>query len=91
MAAGQLPARGQVEAAFVQGTDHGALGDGSLIAKQKAMMQELQGRALELKREGKSADEAGKLLTAELHAKHPDYGQVERIAADVKLVYTEAQ
>jgi glyoxylase-like metal-dependent hydrolase (beta-lactamase superfamily II) len=71
--------------------DHGELGDGSLIAKEKAMLQELQGRALDLKREGKSADEAGKLLTDELHAKHPDYAQVERIAADVKLVYTEAQ
>ena len=71
--------------------DHGELGDGSLIAKQRAMLQELQGRALELKRQGKSAEEAGKLLTAELHAKHPDYAQVERIAADVKLVYAEAQ
>jgi glyoxylase-like metal-dependent hydrolase (beta-lactamase superfamily II) len=70
--------------------DHGELGDGSLIAKQRAMLQELQGRALELKRQGKSAEEAGKLLTDELHAKHPDYAQVERIAADVKLVYGEA-
>ena len=71
--------------------DHGELGDGSLIAKQRAMLAEMQGRALELRREGKSADEAGKLLTDELHAKHPDYGQVERIAADVKLVYAQAQ
>jgi glyoxylase-like metal-dependent hydrolase (beta-lactamase superfamily II) len=71
--------------------DHGELGDGSLIAKQRAMLAEMQGRALELKRAGKSADEAGKLLTGELHTKHPDYGQAERIAADVKLVYTEAQ
>jgi hypothetical protein len=71
--------------------DHGELGDGSLIAKERAMLTELQGRALELKREGKSADEAGKLLAGELHAKHPDYGQTERIAADVKLVYAEAQ
>jgi len=71
--------------------DHGELGDGSLIAKQRAMLQELQGRALELKRQGKSAEEAVKLLTAELHAKHPDYAQVERITADVKLVYGEAQ
>ncbi len=71
--------------------DHGELGDGSLIGKQRAMLQELQGRALELKREGKSAEETGKLLTNELHAKHPDYAQFERIAADVKLVYTEAQ
>lgn len=71
--------------------DHGELGDGSLIAKQRAMLAELQGRALELKREGKSAEEAGRLLTAELHSKHPDYGQAERIATDVKLVYAESQ
>jgi len=71
--------------------DHGELGDGSLIAKEKAMLVELQGRALDLKREGKSADEAGKLLTAELQAKHPDFANVDRIAADVKLVYAEAQ
>jgi len=71
--------------------DHGELGDGSLIGKEKAMLMELQGRALDLKREGKSADEAGRLLTNELHAKHPDYGQAERIGADVKLVYSEAQ
>jgi len=69
--------------------DHGELGDGSLIGKERAMLAELQGRALELKREGKSAEEAGKLLTDELHGKHPDYGQAERIAADVKLVYGE--
>ena len=71
--------------------DHGELGDGSLIAKEKAMLVELQGRALDLKREGKSADEAGKLLTAELQAKHPDFANVDRIAADVKLVYAQAQ
>jgi glyoxylase-like metal-dependent hydrolase (beta-lactamase superfamily II) len=71
--------------------DHGELGDGSLIAKEKAMLVEIQGRALDLKRQGKSAEEAGKLLTAELHAKHPDFANVERIAADVKLVYGEAQ
>jgi glyoxylase-like metal-dependent hydrolase (beta-lactamase superfamily II) len=71
--------------------DHGELGDGTLIAKERAMLTELQGRAIELKRAGKSADEAGKLLTDELRAKHPAYGQAERIAADVKLVYGESQ
>jgi hypothetical protein len=69
--------------------DHGELGDGSLITKERAMLAEMQGRALELKREGKSAEQAGKLLTGELNAKHSDYGQVERIAADVKLVYAQ--
>ena len=63
----------------------------SMLEGSCLMLAEMQERALQLKREGKSAEEAGRLLTAELHSKHPDYGQVERIAADVKLVYTEAQ
>ena len=71
--------------------DHGELGDGSLIAKERAMLLELQTRALELKQQGKSAEEAGKLLTTELHAKHPDWSNLERIAGDVKLAYAEAQ
>src|SRR5260370_2683854 len=57
--------------------DHGQLGDGSLIAEERAMLAELQGRAVELKRAGKSADEAGKLPAQELHAQHPDYRQAE--------------
>ena len=38
--------------------DHGALGDGSLIAKERAFLADLQTRSLELKRQGKSAEEA---------------------------------
>src|SRR5204862_6811878 len=53
--------------------DHGALGDGSLIALELRFLSGLQARALELKRQGMSADEAGKLLTAELKAKYPDW------------------
>jgi glyoxylase-like metal-dependent hydrolase (beta-lactamase superfamily II) len=36
--------------------DHGALGDGSLIAKERSFLLDLQNRSLELKRQGKSAD-----------------------------------
>ena len=39
--------------------DHGELGDGSLVGKERATLIELQGRAQELKRQGKSADDAG--------------------------------
>src|SRR6266568_7012408 len=45
--------------------DHSAIGDGSLVAKEKAFMTDLRTRALDLKRQGVSADDAGKLLTAE--------------------------
>ncbi len=51
--------------------DHGALGDGSLIAKERAFLVDLQTRSLELKRQGKSADEAAGVVTAEFKAKYP--------------------
>ena len=71
--------------------DHGALGDGSLIAKERAMLTELQQRALELKRQGTSVAEAGQLLVAEFHAKYPDWPNPERIPSAVKRVYAELQ
>lgn len=70
--------------------DHGELGDASLIAKERAMLAELQGRALALKRQGKSVEEAGKLLMAEFHAKYPDWSNTDRIPGAVKQVYAEA-
>ena len=71
--------------------DHGALGDGSLIAKERAFLSNLQTRALELKRQGTSAEEAGKLLTAELKAKYPDWENMGPVANVVRRVYAESQ
>jgi glyoxylase-like metal-dependent hydrolase (beta-lactamase superfamily II) len=69
--------------------DHGALGDGSLIAKERAFVLELQSRSLELKREGKSADEASTLVTAEFKKKYPDWQTMGPVANVVKRVYAE--
>jgi glyoxylase-like metal-dependent hydrolase (beta-lactamase superfamily II) len=71
--------------------DHGALGDGSLIGKERAILLELQGRALELKQQGTSAEDAGRLLSAELLAKYPDWGNTAFLANAVKRVYAESQ
>jgi glyoxylase-like metal-dependent hydrolase (beta-lactamase superfamily II) len=71
--------------------DHGALGDGSLIGKERSILLELQGRALELKRQGTSAEDAGRLLAAELLAKYPDWGNTGFLANAVKRVYAESQ
>jgi glyoxylase-like metal-dependent hydrolase (beta-lactamase superfamily II) len=69
--------------------DHGALGDGSLIAKERAFLMELQTRSLELKREGKSANEAATIVTAEFKAKYPDWQTMGPVANVVKRVYAE--
>lgn len=69
--------------------DHGALGDGSLIAKERAFLAGLQARALELKRQGTSVEEAGKLLTAEFKTKYPDWESMGPVSGVVRRVYAE--
>jgi glyoxylase-like metal-dependent hydrolase (beta-lactamase superfamily II) len=71
--------------------DHGALGDGSLIGQEKAFLLNLQRRALEMKKEGMSADQAGQTLTAEFKMKYPDWGNMNPVANVVRRVYEEAQ
>lgn len=69
--------------------DHGALGDGSLIAKERAFLLDLQARSLELKREGKSVDQAATTVTAEFKTKYPDWQTMGPVANVVKRVYAE--
>jgi glyoxylase-like metal-dependent hydrolase (beta-lactamase superfamily II) len=70
--------------------DHGDLGDGSLIGKERAFLVDVQSRALALKRQGTSADQAGQTVAAEIKAKYPDWtgGSVPNI---VRRVYAESQ
>jgi glyoxylase-like metal-dependent hydrolase (beta-lactamase superfamily II) len=69
--------------------DHGGLGDGSLIAKQRGFMLDLQSRALALKRQGMSTDEAGKRLTDEFKTKYADWANMNLVGSFVQLVYLE--
>jgi hypothetical protein len=69
--------------------DHGSLGDGSLIAKERAFLLELQKRALELKRQGVPVEDAGKQMITEFKAKYPDYEPINGIANAVRRIYAE--
>lgn len=69
--------------------DHGALGDGSLIAKERAFLGDLQARSLELKRQGKSADEASAIVAAEFKTKYPGWQTMGPVSNVVKRVYAE--
>jgi len=71
--------------------DHGALGDGSLIARERAFLVDVQARSLALKRKGTSVDDAGKLVSAEMKAKYPDWTSMGSVANIVKRVYAEAK
>ena len=69
--------------------DHGELGDSSLIGKERAFLADLRQRALELKREGTTVDDAGRMLTAEFKTKYPDWANMGPVANAVRRVYEE--
>jgi len=72
--------------------DHGTLGDGSLIAQQKAFMVDLRDSALALKKQGVPADEAGKKLQADFQKKYSDWNtSFNNIANITKTIYGEAK
>jgi len=72
--------------------DHGAsIVDASQITTQRAYFMALQARALELKKQGVSVDDAGKTITAELKAKNPDWPNPNNIAGEVTRVYEQSQ
>ncbi len=68
--------------------DHSAPGDGSLVAKEKAFIEDVRARGLALKKSGVSADDAGKRLATELKAKYADWPSMN-VAGFVKSVYAE--
>lgn len=67
---------------------HSAVGDGSLVAKEKAFIVDLRTRALELKQQGVDAEKAGALLTAEFKTKYADW-PITPVANFVKSIYAE--
>lgn len=69
--------------------DHGELGDGSLIGKERAFVGDLISRAQELKRQGVSADDAGKQIIGEFKTKYPDYLNLNPVGNFVRKVYAE--
>jgi glyoxylase-like metal-dependent hydrolase (beta-lactamase superfamily II) len=68
--------------------DHSAPGDGSLVAQEKAFIGDLRTRALALKKQGVTADDAGKQLATELKVKYADWPSMN-VAGFVKSVYAE--
>ena len=71
--------------------DHGELGDGSLIGKERAFLLDVQKRARELKQQGTPVEEAGKLLQVELKARYPDWENLNPVPNVVRRAYEEAR
>jgi glyoxylase-like metal-dependent hydrolase (beta-lactamase superfamily II) len=68
--------------------DHSAPGDGSLVAGERTLISGIRTKAQALKKQGVSADDAGKQITDELKKQHPDWPNTNA-AAFVKSVYAD--
>lgn len=69
--------------------DHGELGDGSLIPQEYNFLNDLKTRALELKRQGKSAQEAGAIILDEFKAKYSNWPNLNGVPGLVGHIYSE--
>jgi glyoxylase-like metal-dependent hydrolase (beta-lactamase superfamily II) len=70
---------------------HGEVGEASLIGVERTYLKAVQSRTAELKAQGKSAEEAEKLLLVEFRAKYPDWGNPGWIGDAVKRFYAEIE
>jgi glyoxylase-like metal-dependent hydrolase (beta-lactamase superfamily II) len=70
---------------------HGAIGDGSLVEKDRDYLKAVQSRVAELKAQGKSSDETAQTVTTEIQAKFPDWTAPMRIGAAARAAYVEAK
>ena len=70
---------------------HGAVGDGGIIAVNRAFMKDVQTRARALKAEGRSADDTATAVQTEIQAKHPDWPRANGLAWAARSAYAEAK
>lgn len=68
--------------------DHSAPGDGSLVAGERSLISEIRTRALALKGQGMSVEDAGKQVTTDLKMLHPDWPNTNA-AGFVKSVFAD--
>ena len=69
---------------------HGEVDDAGLIARERAFLALMQARTRALKSQGRSAEQAAAVLSEELKAKYPDWGNPEFLSAGIRRFYAEA-
>jgi glyoxylase-like metal-dependent hydrolase (beta-lactamase superfamily II) len=66
---------------------HGAVGPGSLVATNRTWVQQVRDRALALKAQGKSLDEAATTVQTEFQGQHPQWPRANGLAALARAAY----
>jgi glyoxylase-like metal-dependent hydrolase (beta-lactamase superfamily II) len=70
--------------------DHSPPGDGSLIAEQRAFLVDLQDRIAALRSEGKNAEAAARLISADFQARYPGWTRLQFLERSVLATFQEA-
>jgi sugar phosphate isomerase/epimerase/glyoxylase-like metal-dependent hydrolase (beta-lactamase superfamily II) len=70
---------------------HGAVGDGTLIAVNRGFMKDVQARAQEMKKQGRTADETATAVQAEVQKQHPGWPRANGLAWAARSAYAEAK
>jgi glyoxylase-like metal-dependent hydrolase (beta-lactamase superfamily II) len=68
--------------------DHSAPGDGSLVQAERNLIAEIRSSAIDLKKRGVSADQAGVEISAKLKQEHPEWRHTDA-SAFVRSVYQD--
>jgi glyoxylase-like metal-dependent hydrolase (beta-lactamase superfamily II) len=71
--------------------DHSQPGDGKLIAEQRAFLVDLQERIAALKGQGKSAEEAARLISAEFQARYAGWTRLNFLERSITDTFGKAQ
>jgi glyoxylase-like metal-dependent hydrolase (beta-lactamase superfamily II) len=70
---------------------HGSIGDATLVSRATAFLRAVQSRVSELKRDGKTAEEAAAAVVAEIAPAYPEWGNPSGAAAAARAAYAEAR
>lgn len=69
---------------------HGDLGDATLVTRDREYLQAVQTRVGDLKKQGKTIDEAVQAVAAEIAPKYPEWGNPGGSAATARAAFAEA-
>ena len=69
---------------------HGDLGTATLIARDREYLRRLQTRVSQLKKQGRSVDEAVQAVATEIAPNYPEWGNASGSAATARAAYAEA-
>jgi glyoxylase-like metal-dependent hydrolase (beta-lactamase superfamily II) len=70
---------------------HGDLGNATMIARDQEYLRAVQARVADLRKQGRSVEDAVKAVAEEIAPKYPEWGNPQGVAATVRAAFAEAE